>query len=96
MRTRVLTPLALVTFGILVGSAAPIRGAQAPSGTKSFDPTTTSTDAAIRSATDAARAAAAVRNWKPPRTAWGDPDLQGCYLNLGTFERRVTTPNAER
>ncbi len=40
MRARVLTPLALVTFGILVGSAALIRGAQAPSGTKSFDPTT--------------------------------------------------------
>ena len=82
MRARVLTPLALVTFGILVGSAALIRGAQAPSGTKSFDPTTTSTDAAIKSATDAARAASAVRNWTPPRTAWGDPDLQGYYLNL--------------
>ena len=79
MGTRVLTPLAVVTLGVMVGFTAPIRGAQAPSGTKSFDPTTTSTAAAIKAATDAARAAAAVRNWTPPRTALGDPDLQG-YL----------------
>ena len=72
----------LLTLGIVVGSTAPIRGAQAPSGTKSFDPATTNTDAAIKAATDAARAAAAAANWTPPRTPWGDPDLQGYYLNL--------------
>ena len=81
MRTRVLVPLAAVTlvtvFGLWTQAAA-----QAPSGTKSFEPATTSTDAAIRAATEAAKAAAAAANWTPPRTSWGDPDLQGYYLNL--------------
>ena len=25
--------------------------------------------------------AAPAANWTPPRTAWGDPDLQGTYSN---------------
>jgi hypothetical protein len=54
----------------------------APSGTKKFDPETINTDAAIKAATEAARAAAAAKNWKPGRTPWGDPDLRGYYLNL--------------
>ena len=82
MRTRVLVPLAAVTLVMVFGLCAPVRAGQAPSGTKSFDPTTTNTDAAIKAAADAARAAAAVANWTPPRTSWGDPDLQGYYLSL--------------
>jgi hypothetical protein len=82
MRTRVLAPLASLTLVIVLGASAQIRAGQAPSGTKSFDPATTNTDAAIRAATEAARAAAAAANWTPPRTPWGDPDLQGYYLNL--------------
>jgi hypothetical protein len=57
--------------------------AQAPSGTRSFDATTTNTEAAIKAAADAAKAAAEARaNWTPPRTPWGDPDLRGYWLSL--------------
>ena len=82
MRARVLVPLAAVTLVMVFGLCAQVRAGQTPSGTKSFDPTTTNTDAAIKAATDAAKAAAAAANWTPPRTPWGDPDLQGYYLSL--------------
>jgi hypothetical protein len=82
MRTRVLVPLAAAAFVMVSGLWAPVRAGQAPSGTKTFDPTAINTDAAIKAATEAARAAAAAKNWKPGRTPWGDPDLQGYYLNL--------------
>jgi hypothetical protein len=82
MRTRVLASLASLTLVIVLGAPAQVRAGQAPSGTKSFDPATTNTEAAIRAATEAARVAAAAANWTPPRTPWGDPDLQGYYLNL--------------
>jgi hypothetical protein len=82
MRPRVLMSLAaalLMAFGLW----AAILAAQTPSGTRSFDPTTTNTDAAIKAAADAAKAAAVARaNWTPPRTPWGDPDLRGYYLSL--------------
>lgn len=82
MRSRILVPLAAATL-VALASWAAVLIAQAPSGTKSFDPTTTNTEAAIKAAADAARAAAAARaNWTPPRTPWGDPDLRGYYLNL--------------
>jgi hypothetical protein len=68
---------------LTVGLYAAVLVAQTPSGTKKFDATTTNTDAAIKAATDTAKAAAAARaNWKPPRTPWGDPDLRGYYLSL--------------
>jgi hypothetical protein len=82
MRTRFLPPAAAALTGLLVLWAA-VPAAQQPSGTKAFDPTTTNTDAAIKAAADAARAAAAARaNWKVPRTPWGDPDLRGYWLSL--------------
>ena len=35
---------------------------------------------------DAAKAAAAAtKNWTPPRTPWGDPDLQGYYFNHSSY-----------
>ena len=73
MRTRisVLMAAALLTTAVM---------AQAPSGTRSFDPTTTNTDAAIKAATEKARAEAAVKDWTAPRTPWGDPDLRGYWL----------------
>jgi hypothetical protein len=67
---------------MVCGLWAQVHAAQAPSGTKSFDPAITKTDAAIKAATEAARAAAAAANWTAPSTAWGDPDLQGNFLNL--------------
>src|SRR5262245_58442008 len=57
--------------------------AQAPSGTKSFDPKQTNTDAAIKAAAEITRAAEeARRTFKAPKTPWGEPDLRGYYLNL--------------
>lgn len=82
MRNRVLAPVSVVTLIVLVMLWAPVLVAQAPSGTRTFDETVTSTDAAIKAAVEAAKAAAAPANWTPPRTPWGDPDLRGYYLSL--------------
>src|SRR5437870_9863368 len=77
MRNRV---LALLAVSILL--CAPVLIAQAPSGTKAFDPKAVDPEAAIKAAAAAAKAAAAAAaaNWTPPRTAWGDPDLHGYWL----------------
>ena len=82
MRSRALAAFGAVTLVMVAALRAPVLVAQAPSGTKSFDATVTNTDAAIKAAAEAAKAAAATANWTPPRTSWGDPDLQGYYLNL--------------
>jgi hypothetical protein len=84
MRTRILVTAGAVAVALLVASWGAAIMAQAPSGTKTFDPTTTNTDAAIKAASEAARAAAALKDWKPSRTAWGDPDLRGYWL-LATY-----------
>jgi hypothetical protein len=73
-----------VAITLLVGLLMPALVAQAPSGTKSFDPRTTSTDAAINAAAERTREAASLKNWTPPRTGWGDPDLRGYWL-LATY-----------
>jgi hypothetical protein len=62
--------------------APALVGAQAPSVTATFKATAIDPEAAIKAAADAAKAAPATANWVPPRTAWGDPDLQGHYLSL--------------
>jgi hypothetical protein len=59
---------------------APVLVAQAPSGTRSFDATAVDPNAAIKAAAEAAKAEEAIKNWTPPRTPWGDPDLRGYYL----------------
>lgn len=82
MRARILVPL-VATLVTVAGLCATVLIAQAPSGTRSFDPTVTNTDAAIKAAADAAKTAAEARaNWRAPRTPWGDPDLRGYYLSL--------------
>src|SRR5436309_3587304 len=83
MRHRALVPWATVTLVMVVavGRSVPAAG-QAPSGTKTFDATATDTAASIKAGAEAAKAAAAAtKNWMPPRTPWGDPDLQGYYFN---------------
>jgi len=76
---RVWSAVALVT-AIAIGTA--MLTAQSPSGPA---PTATDTEAAIKAAADAARAAAeALKNWTPGRTAWGDPDLRGVW-HLATY-----------
>src|SRR2546426_11462127 len=74
------TSLALGLLIMILLLCAPILvRAQAPSGTATFKATVTDTETAIK---EAAEAAAAASNWTPPRTPWGDPDLQGFYLSL--------------
>jgi len=76
MRNRV---LALLAAAVIL--CAPVLIAQAPSGTKAFDPKSVDPQTAIKAAAESAKAAAAAAaNWTPPRTAWGDPDLQGYWL----------------
>src|SRR5262245_27421827 len=84
MRTRILAASGVVALALTISVWAPALIAQTPSGTKSFDPTTTNTEAAIKAASEAAKAAAALKDWKPGRTAWGDPDLRGYWL-LATY-----------
>jgi hypothetical protein len=84
MRTRILVTSATVAAALMVAVWGPTLVAQAPSGTKSFDQTAIDTDAAIKAAAEAAKAAAALKDWKPSRTAWGDPDLRGYWL-LATY-----------
>ena len=82
MRHRGFAPLVAVTWVVVVGLAAPAHvAAQAPSGTKTFDATATDPSAAIKAGADDAKAAATLKNWTSPRTAWGDPDLSGYYFN---------------
>jgi hypothetical protein len=83
MRTRSLL-IGAVALALTVASWGPAIMAQAPSGTKSFDATTTNTDAAIKAASEAARAQSSLKDWKPSRTTWGDPDLRGYWL-LATY-----------
>jgi hypothetical protein len=82
MRYRIFVRAAAVLI-MAFGSWAAVLIAQAPSGTKSFDPKTTNTDAAIKAAAETTKAMeAARRNFTAPKTPWGDPDLRGYYLNL--------------
>src|SRR5262249_10892335 len=78
MRNRVLALLAVLRV-VLVAVWVPLLMAQGQSRTK-IDPTAVDPEAAIKAAAAAAKAADANVNWTPPRTAWGDPDLQGYWL----------------
>ncbi len=83
MRNRTLAALGAMAVVMLVELWAPaLVGAQAPSVTATFKAAAIDPEAAIKAAADAAKAAPATANWVPPRTAWGDPDLQGHYLSL--------------
>jgi hypothetical protein len=82
MRNRIFVRSAAVLI-MTFGWWGSLLIAQAPSGTKSFDPKTTSTEAAIKAAAETTRAAEEARkNFKAPKTPWGDPDLRGYFLNL--------------
>src|SRR5437879_12948050 len=92
MRTRTLRIWG--AFALFMALPLIVR-AQAPSGTATFKATAVDPEAAIKAAADAAKAAAAAAaNWRPPRTSWGDRDLQGLYLSLRytTLERPPELP----
>lgn len=80
MRTRVPVTFIVVVLVVVIGWWAPVVRAQAPSGTKKFDPTVVDPQAAIKAAAAAFKAAQAVENFAPSKTAWGDPDISGYYL----------------
>jgi len=81
MRNRFLWTAAVLIMAF--GWYGLVLVAQAPSGTKSFDPKQTNTDAAIKAAAETTRAADEARKtFKAPKTSWGEPDLRGYYLNL--------------
>src|SRR5438034_11603773 len=84
MHKQTLAASRTVALAIAVVLCLPVLvRAQAPSGTATFKATVTDTETAIKEAAEAAKAAAAAAsNWTPPRTPWGDPDLQGFYLSL--------------
>ena len=80
MRTRVPVALVVVTLVMVVGWWTPVLLAQAPSGTKKFDPTVVDPQAAIRAAATAFKLGQPDPNFTPKKTAWGDPDISGFFL----------------
>ena len=79
MGIRMLQVFRALTLVVVTASMA-VLVAQAPSGGKALPSTTTSTDAAIKAAAEAAKSAAALKAWTAPRTPWGDPDLRGVWM----------------
>jgi hypothetical protein len=80
MRTRASVVLVTVTV-VMVVAWSPGLLAQAPSDTKTFDPTVVDPQVAIAAAVAAFKQAQAVQNFTPPKTPWGDPDISGYYLD---------------
>jgi len=80
------TVLIVLGLGVSGGVGGQSPSSTAPSGTKVFDETAVNTDAAIKAAADKVKAdAAELKNWKQPRTPWGDPDIQGYYFNHSSY-----------
>src|SRR5215510_10114218 len=81
MLNRILMSRTAITLAVIL-SWSPVSMAQAPSRAKTVDQNAVDPEAAIKAAEDAAKAevTASAKNWTPPRTAWGDPDVQGYWL----------------
>jgi hypothetical protein len=75
----------MLAMAVVLGVPILSIGQVAPSGAKRFDETAIDTNAAIKAAVETARTAAATSNWTPPSTPWGDPDIQGYYLNISGY-----------
>jgi len=86
MKLSILRWLSVATLGVGVAVYMPFVSAQAPANGAVIDPATTvDPDAAIKTAAERMRAeAAALKNYAPPRTPWGDPDLRGVW-HLATY-----------
>ena len=81
MRNRILMSWTAITLAVIL-SWSPVSMAQAPSRAGTVEQTAVDPEAAIKAAEAAAKAedTASAKNWTPPRTAWGDPDVQGYWL----------------
>jgi len=80
MRTRrVVVAVVTVTLSAIAWWV-PAVVAQAAPGTVKFDPTVVDPQASIKAAAAAFKQAQAIDNFRPSKTAWGDPDISGYYL----------------
>jgi len=71
--------------GAAMAAWVAVAMAQAPSGAKAPDVTTVDPDAAVKIAAERWRAeAAALKDYTPSRTPWGDPDIRGVW-HLATY-----------
>jgi hypothetical protein len=78
MRILIVRRVLAATLGAAATAWVAVLMAQAPSNPPAS--TLTDTGAAIKAAADAAKRDAAIKNFTPGRTPWGDPDLRGVYL----------------
>jgi len=86
MRNRMLLISSALILVMVVAASMAVLVAQAPSGTKALPSTTTDTEAAVKAAADAFKAANALKAYTVPKTPWGDPDLRGVW-NTATYTR---------
>ena len=81
MRIPIVRRVLVLALVAVAAASMAVLMAQAPSNTtKPVAPTLTDTDAAIKAAAELAKREAAMKNFTPARTPWGDPDLRGVYL----------------
>jgi Flp pilus assembly protein CpaB len=86
MRNRILLISSALILVMVVAMSMAVLVAQAPSGNKALPTTTTNTEAAVKAAADAFKAANALKAYTVPKTPWGDPDLRGVW-NTATYTR---------
>jgi hypothetical protein len=81
MRIPVVRRVLVLTLAAVAAASMAVVMAQAPSNaTPPAAPNLSDTDSAIKAAAELAKREAAVKNFTPGRTSWGDPDLRGVYL----------------
>jgi len=77
--TRPLNVAVVMVTLVIIVSWAPVVGGQAPAGRR-VDQKVVDPQAAIKAAAAAFKQAKADDNFKPEKTAWGDPNISGTYL----------------
>jgi len=81
MRIPIVRRVLVLALAAVAAASMAVLMAQAPSDTaKPAAPNLSDTDAAIKAAAELAKREAAIKDFTPGRTAWGDPDLRGVYL----------------